>query len=235
MTAMLRLYPAAWRRRYGAEFEALLAERPPSLGDRVDIVRGAMDARLRPQLPGEGRVRDRGGYLALLGLGAFVAALVVAANGPLRHDEFGTYREGVAALPIFALALVLLLVALYPVVRALPAGVARSLGSIGLVAGPIWSIMPWVMPVGLVFLVGLVAVADGARRAGLWSAWPLVGLLIAVAAPAVLFAATSFLPWYFLRQLSQELGPIFLLSLSGIWVVVGAAQLHGHARPSSVA
>lgn len=235
MTPLLRLYPATWRRRYGAEFESLLAERPPSLADRIDIVRGAIDAHLRPQLPGEGRVRDHGGYLALLGLGAWFAALVVAANGPLRRDEFGTYRESVAALPIFALALVLLVVALYPVVRALPAGPARALGSIGLVAGPIWSIMPWVMPIGLVFLIGLVAVAGGARRAGLWSTWPLVGLLIAVATPAVLSVATLILPWYFLRQLGQELGPILVLSLSGIWLVVGAAQLHGHARPSSVA
>jgi hypothetical protein len=235
MTALMRLYPAAWRRRYGAEFERLLAERPPSLADRIDIVRGAMDAHLHPQLPNGDRVRDRGGYLALLGLVAWVAALVVGANGPLRRDEYGTYRESTAALPIFALALVLLVVALYPVVRALPSGPARALGSIGLVAGPIWSVMPWVMPIGLLLLIGLVAVADGQRRAGLWSTWPLIGLLIAVATPAILSVATLFLPWYFLRQLSQELGPIFLLSLSGIWLVVGTAQLHGHARPSSVA
>ncbi len=50
MNRLLRLYPAVWRDRYGAEFEALLADRPPGLRDRIDIVRGALDARLRPQL-----------------------------------------------------------------------------------------------------------------------------------------------------------------------------------------
>jgi hypothetical protein len=55
MNRLLRLYPAVWRDRYGAEFEALLADRPPGLLDRIDIVRGAIDARLRPQLTGEER------------------------------------------------------------------------------------------------------------------------------------------------------------------------------------
>ena len=50
MNRLLRLYPAAWRDRYGAEFEVLLADRPPGVRDRIDIVRGALDARLRPQL-----------------------------------------------------------------------------------------------------------------------------------------------------------------------------------------
>jgi hypothetical protein len=233
--SLVRLYPATWRRRYGEEFEALLAERRPSLADRVDIVRGAADAHLRPQLPGEGRVRDRGGLVALLGLGAWLAMLVVHANGPVRHDEFGTYREGAAAMPFFVAAVVLLVVALYPLVRALPAARARSVGWLALAAGPIWSIAPWVMPIGLVFLVGLLAVAVGARRAGLWPTWALVGLLAAAAAPTLLFASTLFLPWYALRQAGQELAVIVLLSLGGVWLVVGAAQLHGHARPPTVA
>ena len=47
---LLRLYPAAWRERYGDEFAELLASRPPKLRDRVDIVAGAIDARLHPQV-----------------------------------------------------------------------------------------------------------------------------------------------------------------------------------------
>ena len=42
---LLRLYPETWRSRYGAEFADLLAARPPSRRDRLDIVRGAIDAR----------------------------------------------------------------------------------------------------------------------------------------------------------------------------------------------
>ncbi len=229
MSRLLLLYPRPWRRRYEAEFLALLAERPPTTRDRLDIVRGALDARLRPQLPGESRVRDRSGYLALAGLAAWVAALLIWLNGPLERDEFGTYRDGVAALPVALLAVALLVVALAAVVRKLPAGPARVIGSLALVAGPVWAVMPWVAPIGLLFLVGLVVVAIGAHRAGLWSTWTLIALLATVAAPIVVFAVTPFLPWYAMRQASQVLGAVLLLSLSGIWLVVGAALLHGHA------
>jgi hypothetical protein len=49
MTRLVRLYPRAWRDRYEEEFLALLAERPPTLGDLVDTIRGAVDAHLNPQ------------------------------------------------------------------------------------------------------------------------------------------------------------------------------------------
>ncbi len=49
---LLRLYPAAWRARYGDEFLDLLEARPPSLRDRFDVVVGAVDARVNPQLEG---------------------------------------------------------------------------------------------------------------------------------------------------------------------------------------
>ena len=52
MSALIRLYPAAWRERYEAEFLDLLEARPPTLGDRFDILRGALDARVRPQVQG---------------------------------------------------------------------------------------------------------------------------------------------------------------------------------------
>ena len=41
MSRLVRLYPQAWRDRYEDEFIALLEERPPTPGDRLDIVRGA--------------------------------------------------------------------------------------------------------------------------------------------------------------------------------------------------
>jgi len=39
-----RLYPATWRNRYGAEFEALLDDISPSLGDLCDVL-GHMSTR----------------------------------------------------------------------------------------------------------------------------------------------------------------------------------------------
>ena len=50
MSGLIALYPNAWRERYELEFRALMAERPPSPRDRLDIVRGALDARFHPQL-----------------------------------------------------------------------------------------------------------------------------------------------------------------------------------------
>jgi hypothetical protein len=41
-----RLYPESWRERYGAEFDALLADISPSFGDVCDVLGGALRARL---------------------------------------------------------------------------------------------------------------------------------------------------------------------------------------------
>jgi hypothetical protein len=51
VTVLLRLYPRSWSRRYGAEMEALLEARPPNVRERVDLVRGALDAWLHPARP----------------------------------------------------------------------------------------------------------------------------------------------------------------------------------------
>jgi hypothetical protein len=42
--ALLRLYPAAWRARYGDELADLIDERRLSLCDALDLLRGALDA-----------------------------------------------------------------------------------------------------------------------------------------------------------------------------------------------
>jgi hypothetical protein len=48
---LVRLYPAAWRRRYGAGLAALLEDDPPGIGGTLDLIRGALAAHLQP-LPG---------------------------------------------------------------------------------------------------------------------------------------------------------------------------------------
>ncbi|HET7684819.1 MAG TPA: Rieske 2Fe-2S domain-containing protein [Candidatus Limnocylindria bacterium] len=47
---ILRAYPAAWRERYGAEVASLLALRPPSGRQLLDLLGGAFDARRHPDL-----------------------------------------------------------------------------------------------------------------------------------------------------------------------------------------
>lgn len=52
MSRLLRLYPAAWRERYEAEFIGTLQDRSVGLTGSADIVRGAIDAHLHPELTG---------------------------------------------------------------------------------------------------------------------------------------------------------------------------------------
>jgi len=49
MTWLLRLYPRAWRERYGAEVADVVASRPKSWQLAVDLLGGAVDAHLKPQ------------------------------------------------------------------------------------------------------------------------------------------------------------------------------------------
>lgn len=53
MSALLRLYPREWRDRYEIEFREVLEMRRPGVRDRIDIVGGAIDARLHPEVPGQ--------------------------------------------------------------------------------------------------------------------------------------------------------------------------------------
>jgi hypothetical protein len=50
MKWLLRLYPATWRDRYGAEFDHVLAGQRVSLGLLLDVIGGAVDAHLHPQV-----------------------------------------------------------------------------------------------------------------------------------------------------------------------------------------
>ena len=50
MLWLLRLYPTPWRAKDGDEFAAILETQQPSLGLFVDVLAGALDARLRPQI-----------------------------------------------------------------------------------------------------------------------------------------------------------------------------------------
>ena len=50
MNWLLHLYPARWRERYGEEFRAVLAGQRASLGLFFDVLGGAVDAHLHPQI-----------------------------------------------------------------------------------------------------------------------------------------------------------------------------------------
>jgi hypothetical protein len=77
---LARMYPAAWRERYGAEYEALIEDAEPRARDGVDVFWGAMKMRitarnvLRIVLP-----------CALVG--GFVASPTYFAGPPLYHSQ----------------------------------------------------------------------------------------------------------------------------------------------------
>jgi hypothetical protein len=50
MNWLLRLYPAPWRDRYGEEFSAVLANQRASFGLVLDVISGAIDAHIYPQI-----------------------------------------------------------------------------------------------------------------------------------------------------------------------------------------
>lgn len=79
MRALLALYPGAWRRRYGIEFAAMLDALPPSPALIFDIVVGAIDAHLDPQLAedGESPLRRRRKEVVMDGLRSRSVLLVI--------------------------------------------------------------------------------------------------------------------------------------------------------------
>jgi hypothetical protein len=60
MKWLIQLYPAAWRKRYGEEFAAVLANQRASLGLMMDVAAGAVDARLHPQIDYSRSKRNEG-------------------------------------------------------------------------------------------------------------------------------------------------------------------------------
>ena len=108
MTTLVRLYPQAWRDRYGDEFLDLLDTRPPGSRDRLDILLGAVDARLNPEMPGHRpsarpasralRGRRLAGLVAIVGGALWASVAIIQLNAPLVPGE--TYKDGTMALLI---------------------------------------------------------------------------------------------------------------------------------------
>lgn len=227
MSRLIDLYPMAWRNCYEEEFLALLAQQPPAtLGDRLDLVRGALDARLHPQVPSQPRIIDWQGIAPLAGLVLFGVAIWLAANGPVQFDDYGQYRDGSAALGPFLAALMLLSIGMYRVLLRLPLEdrASRASAWVAIVAGPLWATMPWVVPVFLMFVAGAIGLAVGARRAGVLPTAAAVVLVAGLAIPAGILTAQLLLPWYAFRvsgiHMVLLIGPIALLwvSFSGLFV-----------------
>ena len=95
----LRLYPPAYRRRYGDEMEALVEDSGPTAGAVVDLLRGAIGAHLRPA-PGVTATIGREERLRR-GLGAALGCWLLFAVAGLAFYKTTEGRpfEGVAGTP----------------------------------------------------------------------------------------------------------------------------------------
>jgi hypothetical protein len=183
VSRLIALYPRTWRERYGDEFLALLSERPPDPLDRIDIVRGAIDARLHPQpdpqrspeplepLPYNGpwSIR-RAGIVSLVGGFFWIATIGIAVNGPIMRDGLHVYRDVGAAIMTFLISVALLIVGLWAAAATLPSRsrVARTAALVAGLAGAVWAIAPWLLMFGAVMCLGFAILAIEAARTARW-------------------------------------------------------------------
>jgi hypothetical protein len=79
VTWLIRLYPPAWRRRYGRELAELIATQPASFGTAIDLVAAAVDAWLNPQSSTAAAAADAKGAGAMI---SKMLQLRCAGHGP---------------------------------------------------------------------------------------------------------------------------------------------------------
>lgn len=170
MRRLLALYPGPWRRRYGLEFAVVLDALPPSPALIFDVVLGAIDAHLDPQIAEDG-------------------------EDPLRRQMKEVVMEGLRSrrvlLAVGVLLPVALLVAAYlsPALRYGAVGgvlaIATALGT-GLLVGRWWAALSFVagFPVWFASVGGQLSdpgeLGFAAVMASAWVAICLVGVGIRI-------------------------------------------------------
>jgi len=195
---LLALYPRPWRLRYGAEFAALLDDQRPSPGLVLDVVLGAIDAHLDPQLADEGetslrrRMKEvvmkslrsstaltRTVAAAAATVGGLILTGVVAAAAARPEGRPGAYRQTDDLGPYVLVCAVFIAIATAALFRS---GLTR--GTSGLVGAGLS---------GLGTAAVLVAIAYAAATGGLGSLWWVlfVGFILVVAGSVMTGAALA--------------------------------------------
>jgi hypothetical protein len=223
MTRLIALYPRAWRDRYETEFRALMAERPQALGDRVDIVLGAIDARLHPQNPGAPeRPRQPSRPATLTGILAAIAGLGWSAWIGLILRDFRGWGSGTPETADLMIALSAAgFLALTAATVAFWVTFGSSMRPVGLLGGVLagFGFALTAFGGGMTLLVALIGVAV--------LAWSMAGRVIPGWLAAgwigtVVLACSTFIA--FVAGNGRDVGLIALGVPFGIaWIVVGAA------------
>ncbi len=195
MTAILRLYPRAWRERYGDELVALLEEHPASLLDHLDLIRGALDARLHPQVPGADAAPEQEipmnqkqlGVVAAIGGIAWILAVTSLFMLPIHP---GGDRDTSLAVLGLALGIAMTGIALGELGTRVGSPTSARTGHIVAVLSVALGglmIMPWpfVIVGGFGFpALGVVAALRGARNGAMPSWFVIVFVVAAMASTA---------------------------------------------------
>jgi hypothetical protein len=222
VSSILRLYPGKWRARYGDEMEVLLEGRQLSRQDRLDLIRGVLDAWLHPPTPSVVPI-----LVALVGGGLWTVLAAAVLAQPVPPDWPGYLAETV---PLAAAGAVFLLIAVTAcVLRAGEAtGRAAALATGLVVAGHI----AWIGALGATHLglvgasilaaaqtlamIGTIAVGFVLVRANVEP----IGLLL-VAAPVAMLV-----PW-----------TVAWLAFGAAWTAIGIAlwlDRVGRTGPSGI-
>ena len=216
MTALVRLYPRAWRDRYESEFLAVLADRPPRLGDRLDILLGALDAHLDPEVaegapdPAIAETRGRrtrgAAWLAAIGGGLWLVAVVALLTAPI--DEYGSHDSNIALVCVLIANLALGGASLLLASRRPDTARAAALAGVMLIVGAGLMLLGWpLLPLGVYGgFVASMLIGEVIVRAGT----PVVGVALVLAA-LVAFAFST------VGQMALLAVPFGLA-----WVAVGA-------------
>jgi hypothetical protein len=244
MSGLIRLYPRDWRDRYETEFRGILSERRPTVSERFDIVRGALDAHLHPQVrrsvdpaallpvPEEDiRLARRLGIAAVIGGAFWPAAWGVASIGPIQYDGAGAYRDGSAAMPLLLIAVALLAAGLLGQLIRLPseARLARGSATLAIPFLALFALAPWVAAYGLVAIGLLIVLAAAGWRSGVW---PLAASLTVAAAcvGVVAIAAYSLATFSGDRMAGGALMAIAASAFIPAWLGVGTTLIR---RPAT--
>jgi hypothetical protein len=182
MTRLVRLYPRPWRDRYEAELIDLLEQRPPSPGDAIDLIRGAVDAHIHPQaerpMPWTHRLP---GVVALTTGLMWVSAIVIASS----VDDWS------ATGTLIGLALMTMFISLpgdYLATYGRRIGVGFGVLALAFLVVNVtpWPVAAFVYGFAIViFLVGSLTLAAIRAGVGASARWRVVGGAIAVPIAAV--------------------------------------------------
>jgi hypothetical protein len=206
---LLRLYPRAWRERYGDEMLALLEAQPASLLDRLDLIGGAIDAHLHPQVRGaenpdkESSVSTRVlALVAAIGGLAWMAGFAIWLTSPL--DPEGGHEAAPAVL-VIAVSIALMGIGIGELGTRIGSAGSRLVGHliagasiVGAVGMPLpvvfnvtdqaWAVM--VYPLFFFPVLAVLAVVRGQRN-GIFPAWLTLAVMFGAGSAWVGFGGTT--------------------------------------------